>query len=153
MYSHKTPLRIDDLINTIAFPVEIVEYALLKSAAIEDGDIEPLYIPDKNSKVLSRITISAMIDYCDRSIQFRILESNDIITIYKSVSEYNTELEKYREIPEANAYLKKAQHFKRILQQSINILSKTNPDAKALVISDSLMDIFKSPINLSGGVS
>lgn len=151
MYSHNIPLRIDDLINTLAFPVEIVEYALLKSAAIEDGDIEPLYIPDKNSKVISRITIASMVDFCDRSIQFRILEHKDILFIYKHLNEYISELEKYLEIPEAAAYVKKTKRFRTILHHSVNILSKTNAEARALLFTDNLMDMFKTNLNLNGG--
>ncbi len=142
MYGHKIPTRLDVLLNQVAYPVELPEYAMPKPVAIEEGDLEPFFIPDKNSMVMSRISISMMIDLCYRVIQFKIMHEHDIIEIYTYLSSYIQQLNQFADVSEAMEYLAKAKRFQEVLYRSVRILSHTNTKAKQLIRNESALDFF-----------
>lgn len=141
-YGHKIPVGVDVHINTIAYPVEVPEYAMPKSNVFELGELAHFNIPEKHTVVFSRITIAMMIDYCYRVIPFKIINSKDIIEIYSYVQLYIRQLNEYSDITEAAEYLAKARRFHEILYRSMVILSKTYPEAKPYVQSESLLNLF-----------
>lgn len=143
MYGHTIHTRIDNLINEMVYPIEVPEYAMKKPDAILDGDIEPFYVPDRNSKVLTRLTIAHLIDFNHRVIPFAITVNTDIIEIYKYCIAYADELKKYPDVPEAVEYLNRTNHLIRRLDRSIRILSNDYPEAKAIIAKNSLIDMFK----------
>lgn len=144
MYGHVIPVGSDSHINMITYPVELPEYALPKALAYETGEIQEISIPDKNAIVYSRITIAQMIDFCYRVIKFRILYADDIIEVYRVTTEYASGLSAYGEFEEAAAYLAKVRLFLTKMTPSLNILSKRREDARTILFSKSLMDLFAS---------
>ncbi len=146
MYSHTVPTQVDDYINTISYPVEAPEYAMRKSDAIKAGELDPLFIPDKNAKVLTRLTIADMIDFCSRTIPFKILYSKDIIEIGKYLPNYIEQLSQYSSIEEAAQYIAKARHFNGYVQKSLKIVAKTDPVAKKMVETDNFIKLFSSAV-------
>jgi len=143
-YGHNISISVDHFINTVSYPIELPEYAIRKHEVFLSGELEPFSIPDKNTMVLTRATIAAMIDYTDRVIKFRILEANDIIEINTYVEDYILKLNQFTEVEEAVAYAAKARHFKDKLQQSITILSKRDPKLMKQLRANALMSIFKA---------
>lgn len=150
MYGHEIPVSITDYLNKIAYPVEAPLYAADKHAAIENGDIEPLHIPDKNAKGLSRISISIMIDYCDNVIPFKIIKDNDIIEIYGYLDEYIRQLSRFTDQDDAKDYLAKAKVLHTHLTRSMKILSKRNSKAIEMLGTNSVMNILKRMNNIKG---
>lgn len=122
MYSHEIPQTIDVAINTIEYPIETLEYALLKHEAYKNGELVNLFIPDKNNVVLTRASIALMIEFKNTSVRFKIINDFDIIEIYRYLTAYITELEKFKEIKEASDYLTKSKHLHFDIEKSMNIL-------------------------------
>jgi hypothetical protein len=144
MYSHNVPFRLDDYLNQVYYPIEAPEYAMPKSIAFTSGELDPIFVPDKNAKVLTRASIAMMIDFCDRVIPFKILYADDIIEINGFLHRYIEQLARFGDIEEAALYLAKAKAFATRLNRSIIILSKTNKDAQKILSIDSLIEIFKT---------
>lgn len=123
MYSHEIPTTVDVHLNTIEYPIEVNEYALLKADSYKNGEIINLFIPDKNKIVLSRATIATMIEFKNNVVPFKIIHHFDIIEIYRYTSAYLEELAKFSEIAEANDYMTKARLFFNDIERSMHILA------------------------------
>lgn len=150
MYSHEFPKEIDEYVNKITYPIEIVEYALKKPTAYETGEIVNLFIPDKNAIVLSRATVADMVDFNNRVIAFKIINHYDIVEIYRYLWTYMTELSKYLEIKEAADYMTKCNNFFTKLEKSVSILANQgNPQAKFLIDASRFKNIL---VSLNGGI-
>lgn len=143
MYGHMVPTRLDVYMNTTMYPIEVPGYALNKHPSLENGDLHPMFTFDKNALVQSRATVAMMIDFADRVIPFKILDTNDIFEIDQYLSIYIRELNKFDQVPEAVAYVTKARHFSKTLQRSVTIISKSNPDAIKVAKRNAIMNIFE----------
>jgi hypothetical protein len=146
MYGHKIYLELSEFINNVAYPVEAPTYSCQKHKAMENGELEPFYIPDKNEIVLTRVTIADMIRMCNDIIPFKILAKDDIVEIYAYLDEYTRKLINFQDVAEAADYLTKANRFKDKLKISMNILSRQDPTIAKMMANNSLSDIFKSKI-------
>lgn len=143
MYGHKIPLDLDDFINHIVYPVELPEYALIKAPVFEKGELEPFFVPDKDRMVVSRVTIAMMIDFCSRTIPFTIIKKADIVEIYSYLKEYNRQLKAFADDSrEAAEYLALSSDFHSKLHRSMVIIMKRNPEVKAIVNRDNLLQLF-----------
>ena len=136
--------KLDDFLNNVPYPVEVPVYALPKPVAVEMGIIEPIFTPNKNEIVLSRITISRMIDFSSRSIPFRIMKSEDILEISAILQEYIRQLKEFEELEEARNYLIKSNKLFNELQRSVNIIAKRDQRAVNLLRRNKLIDLFKT---------
>lgn len=144
MYSHNIPAHIDEYVNVINYPIEVPEYAMMKSQAYKDGDIINIFAPDKNIIVQSRASVAQMIDFNFRVIPFKILYAKDILEIHKYLATYIDELQQFNEIEEAQQYLVKAKDFFGKLEKSVSILARHgNPEAQSRCERKEVMDIFK----------
>jgi len=149
-YGHRIYTKLSDFINRSTYPIEAPLYAADKHIAIENGEIEPLHIPDKNAKGLSRVTIALMIDYCDKVIPFKILKDDDLIEIYSYLDEYIRQLQQFTDIDEAKDYLDKAKVFYNFLTRSMKILSKRNSKALDALGTNSVMGILERTDRIKG---
>ena len=143
MYGHSVPSTLDGFLNTVAYAIEVPEYAFDRPHVIQDGELESFRTIDKNAMVLSRVPIGMMIDFCDRVIPFKIIQADDILEIYRYLGEYIRQLEEFNDIPEAADYLGKSKRFHEKLTRSINIISKRNPEALKLLNNNTLVNLFK----------
>lgn len=143
MYSHIIPLRIDDYVNRIAYPVEIVEYYFDKPKAYHEKDLVDIFPIDKNSLVYSRITVVNMIDCCYRKIKFKILHENDAIEIYLGTQSFLEELMKHSSIDEVAKYIVKVKTFYNLIEKSVEILARQgNTTAKEHLFNRDFANIF-----------
>ncbi len=146
-YGDKVYINIDDLLNNMAYPVEVPEYSVKKTNTFDNGELQQISIPDKHNVVMSRITISSMIDLVDRVVPFKILLADDIIEIYRYLNEYIDLLEQYNDVDEAVAYLAKARNFSTTLKHSVDILVRRgNARAKDLTFTRNIASIFAAAV-------
>jgi len=149
MYGHVIPVSVDDFINTIVYPVEIPEYAVPKHQLYDTGVLEQFSIPDKNNIVLTRITIAAMVDFCNRKVPFKILTEADITEIYRYLKEYTILISEYEEsLEHVRDYLVQSRKLLSELDRSMKILAKRSPAIRKIINQERLTDIFNKPFEV-----
>ena len=149
-YGHKVPTSVDRFLNEAVYPAEIPEYATAKAQALQDGSLEPWHIPERNSVVLSRITIAMMIDFVSKVIPFRIMLADDMIEINECLNEYMNQLREFSGIAEADEYLSKAGAFSKKLQRSVNNIATRDPKLMRQLRNNALANIFKTNLPIKG---
>ena len=149
-YGHNIQVSVDSFLNTVQYPAEIPEYSVAKAQALRDGILEPWYIPDRNSMVLSRMTIAMMIDFVHRVIPFRIMLADDMIEIDGCLKEYIMQLSEFAGMAEADEFLLKANNFAKKLDRSINNIATRDPKLMKKLRNNALANIFKTNIPLKG---
>ena len=146
-YGHNAHLSIDNFLNKVQYQAEIPEYALPKHKAFVNEELEPFHVPDKNTRVLSAVTIATMIDFSEKIIPFRILKAEDIKEIYIYLNEYIRQLGEFADMPEAQLFLGKCRRFSDKLEISINKISKTDKAARDILYNNKVIDIFKTSLS------
>jgi hypothetical protein len=138
-YGHDIHTTLSGFINGVPYPCELPLYYFDDLESMTNGKIKNVSKVDVDARVRSRVTISAMIDMVDRTIPFRILKDDDIITIYEYLNEYVHEMDKYLDVPDVADYSRKSKVFVTMLKRSIRIISKYNKRAKAIYLDETFM--------------
>jgi len=136
---------IGDYINNVTFKILSPLYTEPIPQAIEDGEIEPFFIPEKNAMGRSRATIANMIDMYNKNIPFTIVVDDDLLVIKSALDEYSSKLKEYADNGNKlamNVY-SLVSNFKRRIDKALTIYFNIHPDKKIDFDKDNIDLILK----------
>lgn len=120
---------IGDYINNVSFLAITPLYTEPVPKAIEDGLLEPFFIPEKNAMGRSRITIAQMIDMYNKNIPFTVLHNEELLVIKAALDEYSSKLKEFADQGNKSAITiySSVSNFKKKIDNAVEIYFNSHP--------------------------